>query len=526
MRVSRAAAALSAAALAGTADAQCTTVVPGQYLGTPFTTTLAPTHVLSELTYFKIKDPSGQHTCTSDAASDLSLLTFQSLNTTGGRPIDADLQRAVIVIHGAQADAFNYHAAMIQALQLVTDPDISPDTVAITAPYFPNDNAAGTGYPYNANGATPAAKYPSPAMAWSGDLWSGGSNNQYPPNTPTTSSFVVLDQIVQYYGNKAQFPNIRQIVVAGHSMGAQMVHRYAAVGLTPTQLGITTPISYWIGDPNSYIWFATDRPLSTGKCAAYDDYREGFTNYDGVNYYNPELVDAGRDAILANYQTRTIAHARATKDMGDYNPTDQCAQYTTGANRNERFFEFAKRFPPTCTNTKVGCNTVDIVVSTHDAPTMFQAPSGLARLFTDSWLGDGARAYDFGYPRETTTDDPYPDPSQSGQALVGTETTVYAGGKTYRGCWSDVDNAQSVGALPVAAYLGTLNSRDYCTNLCTQQGYTIAGVSYENCYCGNAMGSQSVNVVITSCMGPCPSGSANLTCGGANRLSVFSSVNI
>jgi len=423
---------------------------------------------------------------------------------------------------------------MIQALQATEFQDVSLDTVAITAPYFGDDDQAGTGYPFNPNGATPDERYPSAALVWWDDHWAGGATNQYPPSRKFVSSFDVLDQLVQYYGNKAMFPNIHQIVVAGHSMGAQMVHRYAAVGKTSAQLGITTPVSYWIGDPNSYVWFATDRPLSTSKCAAdiYDNWREGFTRY--VPYgsahstnmmYNTALVAQGRDALLANYQSRTIAHARAIQDHGDY--SDDCAPYTTGQDRNERFFTFIKRFPISCANPAgPGCHTVDIVNSPHDAPTMFKAAAGQTRLFKDNWNGLGGRHYDFGYPRHASYDDPYPDPywtGQNGGALINYDPGVYAGNKISRGCWTDVDPAQSIGALPVLAYTGDQNSRSFCANLCTTQGYPIAGVSWNNCYCGNAMGAQSTDVVITSCEGPCP-GVAGTFCGGPNRLSILSSI--
>jgi hypothetical protein len=511
--------ALGVAVLSGTASGQCADVVSGQYTGTPFANSLTTTHELSEITYFKIRDPSGVNVCTTDAAGDLTLLTYQSLNTTLGRPIYADVRRAVIVVHGARDDPWNYHAAMIQALQLVQDEDIgiSPDNVAITAPYFPDDSDAGTGYPYNPDGATLADQYPSPALVWYSDTWSGGANNEYPPNTKTVSAFDALDQLVQWYGDKSIFPNMDQIVVSGHSMGGQMIQRYAAVGKTPAELGIDTTLSYWVGDPDSYVWFATDRPLSTTKCATYDNWREGFDAYPAYGFdtsspmtYNTDLVAAGRASLLANYMSKTIAYGRATLDKGDYNPTGECATYTTGGDRNERFFEFIKAFPPTCSDPAGTCQTVDLVVSTHDAPTMFQSPAGQARLFKDNWENSGARAYDFGYPRHASYDDPYPDPSQDTQPLVDVDTTVYDGSKTYQGCWTDVDLAQSIGSLPVSGYVGTLNSPAYCSTICTQQGYSIAGVSYENCYCGNALGSQTVNVV----------------CGGPNRLSIFSSTDL
>ncbi|RYO95563.1 hypothetical protein DL764_007660 [Monosporascus ibericus] len=520
MRVSsRGVAALAAAAFSGAARAQCEEVVPGQYMGTEYANSVPVTHTYSEKAFFKIKDPSGRHVCADDPESDLSFLTYSSLNTTRQRPRNEDLKRAVIVLHGARRDPQNYHAGMILALLAVNDnDDISPDTVSILAPYFVNPDDAGRGYAAGSR-----------ALVWHGDHWAGGANNLLPETTQgTVSAFDVLDQIVQYYGDKTRFPNINQIVVGGHSMGAQMAQRYAAVGKTPEQLGITTPVSYYIGDPNSMIWFETTRPLSTSKCATYDNYREGFSNYltYGSQYagdmtYNTQLVSSGHEALLANYNSKTMAYGRATRDRGDYRGADDCAVYTTGKDRSERFFEFVKAFPPSCPDPATdGCHTLDIVESTHDAPTMFRAAAGQARLFKDNWDGDGSRAYDFGYPRWSEWDNPHPDPARADEPLIHTNHETYAGGMTDRGCFSDVDNAQSVGSLPRRPYVGTLNSRSYCSNACVEGGYRIAGMSGNYCYCGNALGRETVPVVSTSCEGLCPGNSSQI-CGGVQRLSIL-----
>ncbi len=525
MRVStRGVAALAAAAsFPGAAQAQCQEVVPGQYAGTPYANSAPVTHQYSEKAFFKIKDPSGRHVCADDPEGDLSLLTYSSLNTSRLRPRDEDLRRAVVVIHGARRDPQNYHAGMILALLKVADNDeIGPDTVSILAPYFVNDEDAGVGYEDGSR-----------ALVWYDDEWAGGANNQYPAgeSSRAVSAFHVLDQIIQYYGDRARFPNINQIVVGGHSMGAQMVQRYAAVSRTPEQLGVTTPISYYVGDPNSMAWFSGTRPLSTGKCATFDDYREGFSNYvpfgaahAGEMTYNTELVAAGRGALLANYMGRTMAYGRASRDRGDYAGADDCAVYTTGKDRSERFFEFVRAFPPRCPDAAApaGCHTLDIVDSTHDAPTMFGSLAGQARLFKDNWAGDGARAYDFGYPRWSAWDDPRPDPAHAGEPLIhaGDDGEAYAGGMTDRGCFSDVDKAQSAGSLPSRLYVGTANSRSYCSDVCVRAGYRIAGMSGNYCYCGNALGSQAAPVVSTSCEGVCPGNSSQL-CGGASRLTIL-----
>jgi hypothetical protein len=83
----------------------------------------------------------------------------------------------------------------------------------------------GSGYPWNTSLAAGGARSYTSALVWKGSQWAAGGNNQYPYKSTTTSSYTVLDTLVQYFDNKALFPNMKQIVVAGHSLGAQTVHR-------------------------------------------------------------------------------------------------------------------------------------------------------------------------------------------------------------------------------------------------------------------------------------------------------------
>jgi hypothetical protein len=150
------------------AYAQCQEVVPAQFAGTPFANSLPLVNKLSHITYFKIKDPSGQHVCTTDAASDLSLLTYLSFNSSGQIMPNNAIKRLVIIVSGANSDPWNYHQDMLSALTGMADSQITTDNVAILAPYFPNDNQAGTGFPYNSSGITADQEHPSPALVWYG----------------------------------------------------------------------------------------------------------------------------------------------------------------------------------------------------------------------------------------------------------------------------------------------------------------------------------------------------------------------
>jgi hypothetical protein len=323
-----------------------------------------------------------------------------------------------------------------------------------------------------------------------------------------------LDQIIQYFDNTALFPNMKQIIIAGHSLGAQTVQRYAAIG----QPGNThSPVSYWVANPNSYAWFSYSRPLFTAGCPIYDVYREGYTNFTQYPMtYGVALVNSGRTNILATYNSKAINYGRGTQDLGD--DSSNCAPFTTGANRNERFFNFIAAFPPTCADPAGrNCDTVDFVNVGHDAGQMMASPAGQARLFLDNFHGNGSRAYDFGYPRQQAGDDPYPDPALNGTA-ASVNNNTYAGNMTYWGCWSD----QTPRSLANLSYTSNANTIELCTSTCAQGNNTIAGMEYgSQCFCGSALGYQATEIVDSSCSMACP-GNSSETCGGINRLSLFS----
>ncbi|KAI7324666.1 WSC-domain-containing protein [Hortaea werneckii] len=477
-----------------------------EYAGDVISTTL-PGVPGAEIAFWKIQD--------TKAKNNLTLINYINHGKDGKRLVPSNLKRAVIIIHGLNRDPGTYMANMLSALAQVDNKEISTDSVAIVAPFFANgDDKNNGGYPWIDGLPSGQGSYTS-ALVWKGSQWSAGGNAQYPYKFKNTiSSYTCLDQIIQYFDNKSLFPNINQIVVAGHSLGGQTVQRYAAIG---KQLGTTTPVSYWVGNPNSYVWLSADRPLSTVSCPGYDDYREGYNAF--VDYpmtYATDLVASGRSSILANFNSKAVNYARGTLDLGD--DSSSCAPGTTGANRNERFFNFIKAFPPSCPDPSGrNCDTVDFVVSGHDGGAMMASKAGQARLFKDNFYGNGSRAYDFGYPRQQLGDDPYPDPNLNTSSSALNNNT-YAGNMTYYGCWSD----QSPRTIDYMAYQSDSNTIEKCTQTCADKGYSIAGIEFgSQCFCGNALGYAATQVIDSSCQTPCPGNSSEI-CGGGNRLSLFS----
>lgn len=490
-----------------------------------------PTISRAEVAFFKIPDPD-------ELNNNLTLINYYSHGSNGARLVESNIKRAVIVIHGLLRDPWNYandvrklaptsekhfgsHISKqtLNALEKVTDSNIDMDSVAVMAPYFPNGADKGYAYPWT-EGLASGKGSTSNALVWAGSQWSAGSDNEYPHNSRNTSSFYVLDTLIRYFDDKTLFPNLNEIVLVGHSMGGQMLQRYAAIG---DQLDTISPVTLWVGNPDSMVWLSEDRPLTTEDCSTYDEYRAGYSNFTDYPRmtYGAGLVDQGRDAIWNNMMGKRIAWARGTLDFG--NQARTCAEYTQGADRNERFFYFIKQFTPSCSDPNgPNCETVDLIPVTHDNGQMFGSAAGLARLFTDNFYGTGNRSYDFGYPRQQAGDDPYPNPAYAGTSGV-TNTNTYAGDMTYQGCWTNQEPITPA-ALPTLLYDNATNTLESCTSGCVDSGYTIAGVQNSTqCYCGNAMRSESaVLTVDSSCRLTC-SGNAAEICGGANRLSIFSS---
>jgi pimeloyl-ACP methyl ester carboxylesterase len=148
------------------------------------------------------------------------------------------IRRALIMVHGTNRNADHYFATATAAAFLAGALDdavvISPRIIACNDKPQPNE------------------------VLWScsGDSWrSGGSAASH----PELSSFDFADDILKKLANKATFPNLRAIVVAGHSAGGQFATRYAMSNQVHDTLGV--PVSYVVANPSSYSWPVAVRPL-------------------------------------------------------------------------------------------------------------------------------------------------------------------------------------------------------------------------------------------------------------------------
>jgi hypothetical protein len=155
------------------------------------------------------------------------------------------IHRAFIMVHGTNRNADHYFATATAAAFLA---GVQDDTLVI-APHFVSAQAT-CHDPLAPN-----------EVSWScgGDSWrSGGASSSH----PTLTSFDFIDEILHKLSNRQTFPNMRAIVVAGHSAGGQFVTRYEMANRVHDTLGV--PVSYVVANPSSYAWPDATRPLLAG----------------------------------------------------------------------------------------------------------------------------------------------------------------------------------------------------------------------------------------------------------------------
>lgn len=71
-----------------------------QYAGDTISAYL-PTISRAEVAFFKIPDPDGEN-------NNLTLINYYAHGSNGGRIVESNIQRAVIVLHGLLRDPWNY----------------------------------------------------------------------------------------------------------------------------------------------------------------------------------------------------------------------------------------------------------------------------------------------------------------------------------------------------------------------------------------------------------------------------------
>jgi pimeloyl-ACP methyl ester carboxylesterase len=162
-------------------------------------------------------------------AGDLSL----GLSQDWRKPLP-QVTRALVIVHGRLRNAQTY---LQSAEDAAAHAGQAANTLVI-APQFLNASDVKRNHLDNQ------------VLRWKGNDWMAGAPSTAPGQI---SAYGALDQIIKHLGNRTLFPALKEIVVAGHSGGGQVVQRFALTGHDhPTLRTEGIRLRYVVANPSSY----------------------------------------------------------------------------------------------------------------------------------------------------------------------------------------------------------------------------------------------------------------------------------
>jgi pimeloyl-ACP methyl ester carboxylesterase len=297
------------------------------------------------------------------------------------------ITRAFILVHGAGRDADNYFRHALAAAFLAG----ALDNAIVIAPRYASNERGSCRDTLAAN-----------EINWrscSGVTWRAGDSAI---NNPNITSFDVMDEILRKLARKQVFPNLKSIVVAGHSAGGQFVNRYEMANQVHDKLGVR--VSYVVANPSSYAYPDSVRPRvsaftssypalppgytpplpptpvppfgrfgGSDDCTTYNDWPYGFRNRTG---YTARLTD---DLLRKQLTTRPTTYLVGELDILPlYGFDGSCPAMAQGPTRLARGLAFGK-----FVNETLGAKHTTIVVPAcgHSARCIFTSDTVLAVIF-------------------------------------------------------------------------------------------------------------------------------------------------
>lgn len=275
----------------------------------------------------------------------------------------ANVSRIVILLHGRLRDADAY---LLSAQNALAAAQTDPARTLLLVPQFLATADIG------------AHGLPADTLHWEWTSWMGGDDALGPA---PISSFDVLDAFIEQFADRARYPALRDVVIAGHSGGAQVAHRYAIVGAGGNAPDVHC--RYVIANPSSYVYFDSMRPDAEGvfrpadmhKCPGVDDWKYGIQKA-------PRYVESAHfETLEQRYAAADVIYLLGQKDCDPrHDALDlSCAAAAQGPHRLARgrsYFAYLKARHPALAHQ---CWEVPDVG--HNGAAMLGSREGVRALF-------------------------------------------------------------------------------------------------------------------------------------------------
>lgn len=240
--------------------------------------------------------------------------------------VNKDLKRVIVIVHGA---GLNAEKSFNTGLRIVEKLGGIENEYLVIAPQF-------------LEGIEPEQRG---IIFWGRQWRSGGESLSENINKglPGISSYTVMDKLIELVTRNN--PDIHQVILLGHSAGAQFVSRYAAINNSHEEFKregvsiyyvVANPSSYLYLDASRYRFYSNGQILKRSKnelthCENYDEYKYGLENLYG--YAN----GVSKQDIQVRMMNRPITYLLGQEDTKrSWSLDKSCEVEVQGENRYER----------------------------------------------------------------------------------------------------------------------------------------------------------------------------------------------
>ena len=276
----------------------------------------------------------------------------------GTASLDGDplVTRAIVIVHGVLRDADYYYDTGV----IAADAAHALNETLVIAPQFVERTDL-------------AGKSVSAQTLYWPSTWPGGSDAVAPA---AISTYDVFDAIVARLSDAKRFPSLREIVIAGHSAGGQIVQCYAVVGKSgQLDPGARIPVHLVVSNPSSYFYFTDWRPVPQANCSGVNEWRYGLKGA-------PRYVTGTSAQLESRYIGRHVTYLMGTADT---NPNEEDLDRSCGGEAQGPYrFMRAKYYVEYIGSRHPAGTAQDFAFVQgvpHDNRRMFTSACGLAVIF-------------------------------------------------------------------------------------------------------------------------------------------------
>lgn len=213
--------------------------------------------------------------------------------------------RLIYSIHSA---SYNAKAYFDNAIALVNKVPKEKDKTLVIAPHI-----LPKGYLGNSERSN--------ILYWEFPAFWGTSRGMFNTERVRISSYEVTDRILEEVVAGGNFPNLKTIIILGHSAGGQMVNRYAASGMFETKVARPRGIEvrYIVMAPSSYLYFNRERVVK-GTLRKFSVPKRVPDNYNNWGYGLGTMFTFHKkfkitpEMIINRYPSKKILYLVGSKD--------------------------------------------------------------------------------------------------------------------------------------------------------------------------------------------------------------------